>query len=154
MRGAYLCLCWPTPSPVELQQLKSCTPNKHPPPGLVGGFIVLQLLARGTPPANIRILDIRSPERNDMTEGLAKEVEFIQTDITSAAVVDAAFGKPWPKDWSALPVVVRSAPDAFDPPMVCTGTPPTIQLTALLVSLSFQRKSRVPRHVCIRYGSA
>ncbi|KAK4224812.1 hypothetical protein QBC38DRAFT_285763 [Podospora fimiseda] len=74
--------------------------------GLVGGFIVLQLLARGTPPANIRILDIRKPERTDMTTGLAKEIEFIPTDITSAASVDAAFNKPWPGSLSKLPVTV------------------------------------------------
>jgi nucleoside-diphosphate-sugar epimerase len=41
-----------------------------------------------------------------MTEGLAKEVEFIQTDITSAAVVDAAFGKPWHRSISHLSLTV------------------------------------------------
>src|SRR3569833_2622973 len=75
--------------------------------GLVGGFIVLQLLARGTPPENIRILDIREPERNDMSEGAAAKVDFIPTDITSATSVDAAFSKPWPSSsTSKLPLTV------------------------------------------------
>ena len=58
--------------------------------GLVGGFIVLQLLARGTLPRNIRILDVRGPERDDLKTGPAAEVEFITTDIRSAASVSAA----------------------------------------------------------------
>ncbi|KAM5356454.1 hypothetical protein ACJ41O_003100 [Fusarium nematophilum] len=74
--------------------------------GNVGGFIVLQLLARGTTPKSIRILDIRKTQRNDMSVGLAKEVEFIQTDITSAAAVDAAFGKQWDSSVSHLPLTV------------------------------------------------
>ncbi|KAH7326259.1 hypothetical protein B0I35DRAFT_422272 [Stachybotrys elegans] len=74
--------------------------------GLVGGFIVLQLLTRGTPPMNIRILDIRRSERNDMAKGLAKEVEFIQTDISSAAAVNAAFKKPWDSSIAHLPLTV------------------------------------------------
>lgn len=76
--------------------------------GLVGGYIVLQLLARGTPPKNIRILDIREPERNDMTSRLVKEVDFIQTDISSAAAVNTAFQKPWagPDSLSRLPLTV------------------------------------------------
>ncbi|OIW26891.1 NAD(P)-binding protein [Coniochaeta ligniaria NRRL 30616] len=78
--------------------------------GLVGGFIVLQLLARGTPPADIRILDIRSPERRDMAEGLAKAVEFVQTDITSAAAVDAAFARPWHLSVTHLPLTVFHTP--------------------------------------------
>ena len=41
-----------------------------------------------------------------MTEGLAKEVEFIQTDITSAAAVHAAFRKPWDSSISHLPLTV------------------------------------------------
>ncbi|GAP85054.2 putative cholesterol dehydrogenase [Rosellinia necatrix] len=64
--------------------------------GLVGGCIVLQLLARGTPPTHIRILDIRRTERGDMRTGPAAAVEFVQTDITSRASVDAAFARPWP----------------------------------------------------------
>ncbi|KEY70839.1 hypothetical protein S7711_08538 [Stachybotrys chartarum IBT 7711] len=74
--------------------------------GLVGGFVVLQLLSRGTPPMNIRILDIRKPERNDMAKGLAKEVEFIQTDISSSAAVNAAFEKPWDSSITHLPLTV------------------------------------------------
>ncbi|KAI0126453.1 hypothetical protein BJ170DRAFT_628799 [Xylariales sp. AK1849] len=74
--------------------------------GLVGGFIVLQLLARGTPPVNIRIIDIRKSERDDMATGTAKDVDFIQTDITSRASVDIAFDKPWDRSCSHLPLTV------------------------------------------------
>ncbi|KAB5549524.1 hypothetical protein GE09DRAFT_1126765 [Coniochaeta sp. 2T2.1] len=71
--------------------------------GLVGGFIVLQLLTLATPPANIRILDIRSPERRDMVEGLVTAVEFIRTDIMA---VDAAFVRPWHFSVAHLPLTV------------------------------------------------
>ncbi|KAI1636108.1 hypothetical protein F4809DRAFT_663126 [Biscogniauxia mediterranea] len=70
--------------------------------GLVGGFIVEQLLARGTPAGHIRILDIRRPERDDA----ADEVDFAHTDITSRASVDAAFARPWPPDAARLPLTV------------------------------------------------
>ncbi|KAI0099785.1 hypothetical protein GGR51DRAFT_535080 [Nemania sp. FL0031] len=74
--------------------------------GLVGGYIVLQLLARGTPPSHIRILDIRRTERSDMQSGPATAVDFAQTDITSRASVDAAFARPWPASASNLPLTV------------------------------------------------
>lgn len=75
-------------------------------PGLVGGYIVLQLLARGTPPAHIRILDIRRTERSDMQSGPALAVDFAQTDITSRASVDAAFARRWPASAAKLPLTV------------------------------------------------
>ncbi|KAI8631852.1 NAD(P)-binding protein [Xylariaceae sp. FL1651] len=74
--------------------------------GLVGGYIVLQLLARGTPPTHIRILDIRRTERSDMQSGPATAVDFAQTDITSRASVDAAFARPWPASAAKLPLTV------------------------------------------------
>ncbi|KAI8962380.1 NAD(P)-binding protein [Daldinia sp. FL1419] len=74
--------------------------------GLVGGFIVLQLLARGNPPESIRIIDIRKTERNDMRSGPATEVEFVQTDITSPNSVDAAFARPWHPNVAHLPLTV------------------------------------------------
>ncbi|KAL7619665.1 hypothetical protein AAE478_010206 [Parahypoxylon ruwenzoriense] len=74
--------------------------------GLVGGFIVLQLLARGNPPESIRIVDIRRTERNDMRTGPAAEVEFVQTDITSPDSVDAAFARPWHPYVAHLPLTV------------------------------------------------
>lgn len=72
----------------------------------MGGFIVLQLLARGTPAANIRIVDIRRTERNDMASGAAAEVEFVQTDITSEASVAAAFARPWAPSAAGRPLTV------------------------------------------------
>ncbi|KAI1305062.1 hypothetical protein F5Y03DRAFT_356404 [Xylaria venustula] len=74
--------------------------------GLVGGYIVLQLLARGTPPTHIRILDIRRTERSDMQSGPVVDVDFAQTDITSRASVDAAFARPWPQSAAKLPLTV------------------------------------------------
>ncbi|KAG7446876.1 NAD(P)-binding protein [Guyanagaster necrorhizus] len=66
--------------------------------GFLGGWIVLQLLKRGEDPKCIRILDIRPPKRLDLLEGKAKDVNFIQVDISDKVAVDAAFSKPWPDD--------------------------------------------------------
>lgn len=41
-----------------------------------------------------------------MAEGLAKAVEFVQTDITSAAAVHAAFARPWHFSVAHLPLTV------------------------------------------------
>lgn len=87
-------------------------PDSHPSKlealnlGLVGGYIVLQLLARGSPPESIRIVDIRKTERNDMRTGPATEIEFVQADITSVESVDAAFTRPWPAAVAQLPLTV------------------------------------------------
>ncbi|KAF4553761.1 URM1-like protein [Elsinoe fawcettii] len=74
--------------------------------GLVGGYIVLQLLARGTPAQNIRIIDIRKSSRHDLNTGPAADVEFVQTDITSVKAVNAAFEKPWHNSVQDLPLTV------------------------------------------------
>lgn len=70
--------------------------------GFVGGWIVLHLLARGEDPRRIRILDIRAPSRNEFVDGVARDVEFIQTDIADPASVDAAFQAAWPEGDAAL----------------------------------------------------
>ncbi|KAK7214926.1 hypothetical protein V2G26_002929 [Clonostachys chloroleuca] len=74
--------------------------------GLVGGHIVLQLLARGTPPESIRVIDIRRTERNDLRTEAASRVDFIQTDVTSLSSVKAAFCKPWDQSVAHLPLTV------------------------------------------------
>lgn len=63
----------------------------------MGGYIVLQLLARGTPSSAIRIIDIRRPEPGGLLFGTtaASEVDFAQADITSPVSVEAAFARPW-----------------------------------------------------------
>lgn len=73
--------------------------------GMVGGYIVLQLLARGQPPETIRIVDFRPPHRADM---LAAAVDFRRADISSAEQTDAAFAAPWPPAVAAaaLPLTV------------------------------------------------
>jgi len=63
--------------------------------GFLGGWIVIQLLQRGESPKNIRVLDIRLPTRKDLTTGAAKDVKFMQVDITDAAAVLEAFRAPW-----------------------------------------------------------
>lgn len=74
--------------------------------GLVGGDIVLNLLSRGQPPSSIRILDFSKPSRSDMTHGLVTTVDYVKTDITDPASVEAAFAKPWPSDVAHLPLTV------------------------------------------------
>jgi hypothetical protein len=74
--------------------------------GLVGGYIVLQLLARGQPPESIRIVDYQLPSRADMLNGPASKVECVRTDISSKASTTAAFSKPWPSSVAHLPLTV------------------------------------------------
>lgn len=62
----------------------------------------MQLLERGEDPRRIRVLDIRAPVRNDLiTRG--KDIDFIMTDISDAAAVDAAFDAPWPDEENSGP---------------------------------------------------
>lgn len=83
--------------------------------GLVGGFIVLHLLARGQPPSSIRIIDFRPPYREDMVQGPAKHVNFVQADITNIGSIKAAFAQPWPKDVASLPLTVFHTAAAIRP---------------------------------------
>ncbi|CCM04005.1 uncharacterized protein FIBRA_06162 [Fibroporia radiculosa] len=71
--------------------------------GFLGGWMVLHLLARGEDPRRIRVIDIRMPARKDLTEGAAKDVDYILVDVTDAKAVDAAFSKPWPSAQSDVP---------------------------------------------------
>jgi nucleoside-diphosphate-sugar epimerase len=74
--------------------------------GLVGGSIMLHLLARGQPPNSIRNIDFRKPIREDLLHGQATEVEFVQADITSVDSICAAFDKPWDRGVAKLPLTV------------------------------------------------
>lgn len=67
---------------------------------------MLQLLERGQPPESIRIVDFRPPSRADMLYGPVGEVDFVQTDISSAEAMESAFGKPWPSSVAHLPLTV------------------------------------------------
>ncbi|KAJ7432885.1 3-beta hydroxysteroid dehydrogenase/isomerase family-domain-containing protein [Mycena galericulata] len=73
--------------------------------GFVGGWIVLQLLERGEDPRRIRVVDIRAPVRPDLKTGRAKDVHFIEADITDAKVLEAVFNAPWADEDSA-PITV------------------------------------------------
>ena len=68
----------------------------------MGGWIILHLLARGEDPRRIRILDIRAPSRKEFVSGVARDVDFVQTDITDLASVEAAFAAPWTEGSAAL----------------------------------------------------
>lgn len=75
--------------------------------GLVGGYIVLQLLERGQPPSTIRIVDFQQPHRRDQLDHpLFGQVDFQKTDISSAESTDAAFSKPWDPSVEKLPLTV------------------------------------------------
>ncbi|KAH8770806.1 hypothetical protein F5883DRAFT_50936 [Diaporthe sp. PMI_573] len=64
--------------------------------GLVGGYIVLQLLERGQPPSTIRIVDFQQPHRRDQLDHpLFEKVDFQKTDISSAESTNAAFRRTW-----------------------------------------------------------
>ncbi|KAK4197172.1 hypothetical protein QBC40DRAFT_232855 [Triangularia verruculosa] len=74
--------------------------------GLVGGYIVLQLLERGQPPESIRIVEFRPLSRADMLNGPASTVDLVNTDISSAESTNKAFEKPWPSSVAHLPLTV------------------------------------------------
>lgn len=75
--------------------------------GLVGGYIVLQLLARGQPPHTIRIVDFQRPHRADMLNNAqATKVDFRKADIRSATSTQAAFSAPWDRSVASLPLTV------------------------------------------------
>ena len=75
--------------------------------GIVGGYIVLQLLERGQPPHSIRILDFQAPHRADQLAhpGFGK-VDFKRTDIASAQSTRAGFSAPWDPSVAGLPLTV------------------------------------------------
>ncbi|KAK2073420.1 hypothetical protein P8C59_007705 [Phyllachora maydis] len=77
--------------------------------GLVGGYIILQLLERGTPPAAIRNVDFQPPHRADMLTGAAASVPHQPVDIASAASTRAAFAAPWDAAVAGLPLTVFHA---------------------------------------------
>lgn len=84
--------------------------------GLIGGCIILQLLARGQSPESIRLVDFRPPVRKDYLDNeAASKVTFAQADITSEASVNEAFGKPWPKSVAQLPLTVIHTAAVINP---------------------------------------
>lgn len=74
--------------------------------GLVGGYIVLQLLQRGQSPESIRIVDFQKPHRADQLTGPASSVDFIKTDISSFESTQAAFHAAWHPSVAKLPLTV------------------------------------------------
>ncbi|KAJ5710059.1 hypothetical protein N7493_009651 [Penicillium malachiteum] len=70
--------------------------------GLVGGWIVQHLLARGESPSAIRILDLLCPTKEILDLG----VNYIKTNITDELAVDTAFDHPWPESVAQLPLSV------------------------------------------------
>ncbi|KAB5546959.1 hypothetical protein GE09DRAFT_1174829 [Coniochaeta sp. 2T2.1] len=74
--------------------------------GLVGGHIVLELLARGQSPGSICIIDYQKPHRHDMLAGPASDVDFVQPDISSSESTHKAFSRLWPPSVAHLPLTV------------------------------------------------
>jgi nucleoside-diphosphate-sugar epimerase len=74
--------------------------------GLVGGAIVLQLLARGQSPESIRIVDFRSPVRKDLLRGEALKVQYVHADVTKEESVQSALEKLWPAVVQSYPLTV------------------------------------------------
>lgn len=70
--------------------------------GLVGGWIVSHLLARGEDPSAVRVLDLLSPTQDILNQG----VEFVKTNITDELSVTTAFQQPWAKSVAQLPLTV------------------------------------------------
>jgi nucleoside-diphosphate-sugar epimerase len=66
----------------------------------------LHLIARGTPPESIRIIDFHRSPRSNLHQGKAAKVEFIHADITSIPSITAAFSQPSPASVSSLPLTV------------------------------------------------
>lgn len=75
--------------------------------GIVGGYIVLQLLERGQPPHSIRIIDFQAPHRTDQLAhpGFAK-VDFQKVDVSSFESTRAGFSAPWDPSVAGLPLTV------------------------------------------------
>jgi len=70
--------------------------------GLVGGWIVSHLLARGEDPASLRVLDLLSPTQDILDRG----VTYVRTNITDELAVSTAFEQPWPESVAKLPLTV------------------------------------------------
>ncbi|KAG9218148.1 hypothetical protein CCMSSC00406_0008087 [Pleurotus cornucopiae] len=60
--------------------------------------LVLTCAKRGEDPKKIRVLDLKPPRRHDLLTGSAKDVDFIQLDISDRDAVYAAFTKSWPDE--------------------------------------------------------
>jgi len=76
--------------------------------GLVGGQLVLALLANGTPPEAICIVDARKPVREQFAdkEHPASKVGFVPADITTEAGALAGLTASWPDTYGKLPLTV------------------------------------------------
>lgn len=70
--------------------------------GLVGGWIVSHLLARGEDPSAVRVLDLMSPTQDVLDKG----VEFVKTNIADELSVTTAFQQPWVEGVAQLPLTV------------------------------------------------
>lgn len=68
--------------------------------------MVVHLLMRGEDPKNIRVLDLRKPTRKDLTSGAAKDVTFLEVDISDERQVKDAFALPWPPASQKAPLSI------------------------------------------------
>jgi nucleoside-diphosphate-sugar epimerase len=94
-----------------LKKVKKRSPKLTFSIGLVGGWIVSHLLARGEDPASLRVLDRLSPTKEILDRG----VTYVKTDITDELAVSTSFEKPWPESISKLPLTVFHTAAAIRP---------------------------------------
>lgn len=74
--------------------------------GLVGSQIALLLMRGGTPPQAIRLVDVRRPERSELSPEAGPQPAFLKADIGSEAETRAAVEAVWPRSLSSLPLTV------------------------------------------------
>ncbi|KAJ5122636.1 hypothetical protein N7448_003771 [Penicillium atrosanguineum] len=79
--------------------------------GLVGGWIVSHLLARGEDPTSLRILDLLSPTKEILDLG----VTWVKTNITDELAVSTSFEQPWPESVAKLSLTVFHTAAAIRP---------------------------------------
>lgn len=70
--------------------------------GLVGGWIVSHLLARGEEPQTLRVLDLQAPQQEILDQG----VGYTKTNVTDELAVTTAFEEPWPAAVALLHLTV------------------------------------------------
>lgn len=87
----------------------------------------MHLLLRGEDPRKIRVLDIRTPTRADLTIGKAKDIDFRVVDISDSLAVKAAFEAPWP--------TTQPESDADEPELTVFHTAANIRFYERMMSL-------------------
>ncbi|KAJ5585126.1 uncharacterized protein N7459_004926 [Penicillium hispanicum] len=94
--------CKTAEAKLEATKRKNHRANTQMITGLVGGWIVSHLLARGEDPTAVRVLDLLTPTQDVLGRG----VGYVKTDITDELAVTTAFDQPWSMAVAKLPLTV------------------------------------------------